>query len=58
VNAEGYSRVITVCGCLPMAIHTPGVLFGGRLAQYAYFDMDDTVAAALVLAQNVSSFTG
>ena len=35
-----------------LAIHTPGVLFGGRLAQYAYFDMDDTVAAALVLAQN------
>ena len=35
-----------------LATHTPGVLFGGRLAQYAYFDMDDTVAAALVLAQN------
>ena len=35
-----------------LAIHTPGVLFGGRLAQYAYFDMDDTGAAALVLAQN------
>lgn len=28
-----------------------GVLFGGRLAQYAYFDMDDTVAFALDLAQ-------
>lgn len=26
------------------------VLFGGRLAQYAYFDMDDTVEAALQLA--------
>lgn len=26
------------------------VLFGGRLAQYAYFDMDDTVEAALLLA--------
>lgn len=26
-------------------------LFGGRLAQYAYFDMDDTVAAALELAR-------
>lgn len=31
---------------------TPNVLFGGRLAQYAYFDMDDTVAAALTLAKN------
>lgn len=27
----------------------PHVLFGGRLAQYAYFDMDDTIAAALSL---------
>ena len=25
------------------------VLFGGRLAQYTYADMDDTVAAALKL---------
>lgn len=29
----------------------PDKLFGGRLAQYAYFDMDDTIAAALKLAQ-------
>lgn len=29
----------------------PDVLFGGRLAQYAYFDMDDTIAAALKLAE-------
>ena len=27
------------------------VLFGGRLAQYAYADMDDTVAAALALCK-------
>ncbi len=27
----------------------PHVLFGGRLAQYSYFDMDDTIAAALEL---------
>lgn len=27
------------------------ILFGGRLGQYAYFDMDDTVAAALKLVQ-------
>lgn len=28
----------------------PNILFGGRLAQYAYFDMDDTIEAALLLA--------
>ncbi len=28
-----------------------GVLFGGRLAQYKYYDMDDTVEAALELAE-------
>lgn len=33
-----------------LAAGTPGVLFGGRLAQYAYFDMDDTVEAALSLS--------
>lgn len=30
---------------------TPGVVFGGRLGQYAYYDMDDTVEAALRLAR-------
>lgn len=28
----------------------PNLLLGGRLAQYAYFDMDDTIEAALTLA--------
>lgn len=28
------------------------VLWGGRLGQYAYYDMDDTIAAALNLAKN------
>ena len=28
-----------------------GILFGGRLAQYKYYDMDDTVAAALEMAK-------
>ena len=31
------------------------VFFGGRLAQYRYFDMDDTVAAALKLIDEVLS---
>ena len=30
-----------------------GVLFGGRLAEYKYYDMDDTVEAALDLVHNV-----
>ncbi|MCD8072225.1 MAG: UDP-galactopyranose mutase [Alistipes sp.] len=34
-----------------LARQTSGVLFGGRLAQYAYYDMDDTVEAALALAR-------
>jgi UDP-galactopyranose mutase len=34
-----------------LAAEDPTVLFGGRLAQYAYFDMDDTIAAALSLAR-------
>lgn len=29
----------------------PEVIFGGRLAQYAYFDMDDTIEAALLLTE-------
>jgi len=33
-----------------LAATASDVLFGGRLAQYAYFDMDDTVDAALKLA--------
>ncbi|MDR0988805.1 MAG: UDP-galactopyranose mutase [Prevotellaceae bacterium] len=32
-----------------MAAQLPDVLFGGRLAQYAYTDMDDAVASALKL---------
>ena len=34
-----------------MANQEKHVLFGGRLAQYAYFDMDDTVNAALLMAK-------
>lgn len=32
---------------------TQGVIFGGRLANYKYYDMDDTVAAAMALADRV-----
>ena len=37
------------------AAQTPGVLFGGRLGQYAYTDMDDTIAAALNLWHQVNN---
>ena len=33
------------------SILNPNVLFGGRLAEYAYYDMDDTIEAALLLAK-------
>ena len=35
-----------------LARATEGVIFGGRLASYKYYDMDDTVAAAFALADN------
>ena len=38
-----------------LADHTAHVLFGGRLAQYTYMDMDDTIAAALDLWQVCSA---
>jgi len=35
-----------------LAAECPNVLFGGRLAQYSYIDMDDTIELALKLAEN------
>ena len=40
-----YKELATACD---------GVLFGGRLAQYTYADMDDTVEAALALWRSVN----
>ena len=37
-----------------LAEHEPKVIFGGRLGQYKYFDMDDVIAAAL---ENVESLS-
>ena len=34
-----------------LAAANPKVIFGGRLGQYAYFDMDDSIAAAISLAK-------
>lgn len=48
VNDEKNTRIVKQYK--EKAALCPGVLFGGRLAQYAYFDMDDTVEAALSLA--------
>ena len=46
VNSELYARY------RQMADNEPGLLLGGRLAQYAYFDMDRTIRAALDLASS------
>lgn len=34
-----------------LSVNDPNVIFGGRLGQYAYFDMDDTIREAMLLAQ-------
>ena len=44
-NSDTYRKYSEKAG------QTPRVIFGGRLAQYAYFDMDDTVEAALKLTE-------
>ena len=36
-----------------LAANEPGVIFGGRLAEYKYYDMDDVVAEALSTAKRV-----
>lgn len=38
-----------------LAAKEPRVFFGGRLAEYKYYDMDDVIAAALALARRVLS---
>jgi len=37
------------------AVEAPGTVFGGRLGNYAYLDMDMTIASALACAQSVIS---
>lgn len=53
VNDERNSRLYA--DYRELAHTQPDVLFGGRLGQYTYADMDDTVAAALAAAR--ASFT-
>ncbi len=47
INDDKNMKIVK--GYREMAEKIPNVLFGGRLAQYAYFDMDDTIEAALNL---------
>lgn len=35
-----------------LAETVPNVIFGGRLGQYKYYDMDKVIAAALETVQN------
>jgi UDP-galactopyranose mutase len=38
-----------------LAAQEPRVVFGGRLAEYKYYDMDDVIAAALAMARRLIS---
>lgn len=49
INNERNMRILKLYQAKAAAL--PQVLFGGRLGQYAYFDMDDTVEAALALGR-------
>ena len=46
-NTELYQRYAA------LAAQEPHTLFGGRLGAYCYYDMDQVIAAALALAQQV-----
>lgn len=48
-NTELYEQYKT------LALQKNDVLFGGRLAEYAYYDMDKTIASALSLWEQTSS---
>ena len=50
VNDERNGRIMEEYRKL--ASERKNILFGGRLAQYTYADMDDTIAAALELAKS------
>lgn len=51
VNDEANSALYEKYAAL--AAEEPKVLFGGRLGQYRYYDMDDTVEAALKMAEEI-----
>ena len=38
---------------LEIARDYPDIIFGGRLGEYRYYDMDDVIAAALEMARSV-----
>jgi UDP-galactopyranose mutase len=38
-----------------LAAHEPSVVFGGRLAEYKYYDMDDVIAQALQAARRIGA---
>ena len=41
-----------------LAEKEPNVLFGGRLGQYKYYDMDKVVQAALTMAEEITTVQG
>ena len=38
---------------LELAKDYPNIIFGGRLGEYRYYDMDDVIAAALKMAKEI-----
>jgi UDP-galactopyranose mutase len=50
VNDEKNTK--RLCDYQTLAANEPKALFGGRLGQYAYYDMDDTIEDAMSLAKN------
>ena len=40
------------CRYQELAAREPGVLFGGRLGQYKYYDMDKVIGAALSMVSD------
>lgn len=52
VNAALYQKY------LRLASEQKNVIFGGRLGQYKYYDMDKVIAAALAMAEAEKIETG
>jgi UDP-galactopyranose mutase len=52
-NAELFGKYQELAERENMERPSRRVIFGGRLGMYKYFDMDDTIAAALELAEKI-----
>ena len=55
IEPDSGQRIITPALRGSLVEQEPRVHFGGRLAEYKYYDMDEVIAAALALARRVLS---